>query len=76
MRGETVEEIQALGTETPQDPTPVPEPDAEGRPAWARPEYYLNRQYSWLNINYRVLKQAEHAREPLLDRVKIIAIVS
>ena len=76
VRGETVEEIQALGPETPPDPTPVPEPDAEGRHDLARAEYYLNRELTWLNFNFRVLNEAEDARVPLLERVKFIAIVS
>ena len=65
-QGETVEEIQVLGPETPPDPTPVPEPDAEGRHDLARPEYYLNRELTWLNFNFRVLNEPE-AQEPQFD---------
>ncbi len=39
------------------------------------PELYLNRELTWLNFNYRVLHEAEDTRNPLLERVKFLAIV-
>lgn len=39
-------------------------------------QYYLNREFSWLEFNRRVLTEAEHERNPLLERVKFLAIVS
>ncbi len=42
----------------------------------ARPEFFLNRELTWLNFNYRVLHEGEDARTPLLERVKFLAIVS
>ena len=42
---------------------------------WA-PEYYLNRELTWLNFNSRVLHEAQDQRTPLLERVKFLAIVS
>jgi polyphosphate kinase len=42
-----------------------------------RPEdRYLNRELSWLDFDRRVLALAEDAREPLLERVKFLAITS
>ena len=61
---------------TPTDPTPVPAPDASGSHDLDRAEYYLNRELTWLNFNFRVLHQAEDARTPLLERVRFVAIVS
>ena len=55
------------------DPTPVP--SAAGEHDLGRPEYYLNRELTWLNFNFRVLHLAEDARTPLLERVKFLAIV-
>jgi polyphosphate kinase len=40
------------------------------------PEYYLNRELTWLNFNWRVLHEAEDARVPLLERLKFLSIVS
>ncbi len=39
-------------------------------------ELYLNRELTWLNFNRRVLHEAEDSRNPLLERVKFLAIVS
>lgn len=40
------------------------------------PEWYLNRELTWLEFNKRVLHEADDDRTPLLERVKFIAIVS
>jgi len=39
------------------------------------PALYLNRELSWLDFNHRVLAQATSAVNPLLERVKFLAIV-
>lgn len=41
----------------------------------SRPEYYLNRELTWLEFNRRVLHEASDTRVPLLERLKFIAIV-
>ncbi len=38
------------------------------------PKYYINRELSWLQFNTRVLKQAQDASQPLLERLKFLAI--
>jgi polyphosphate kinase len=40
------------------------------------PELFINRELSWLAFNKRVLNLAEAARNPLLERVKFLAIFS
>src|SRR6476620_8013087 len=60
------------------------EPGAPARPAvpprarrTTRPKPtfpYLNRELSWLEFNARVLHEARDARNPLLERVKFLAI--
>jgi polyphosphate kinase len=42
----------------------------------AAPEWYLNRELTWLAFNRRVLHEAEDPRTPLLERIKFLAIVS
>jgi polyphosphate kinase len=39
-----------------------------------KPDYYLNRNLSWLQFNRRVLEEAKDAQNPLLERVKFLAI--
>jgi len=40
------------------------------------PSLYLNRELTWLAFNRRVLHEAEEPRNPLLERLKFLAIVS
>ncbi len=69
----------APATATPAAATePVAEPTADLPPRinLRAPEYYLNRELTWLAFNRRVLAEAQDRRTPLLERVKFAAIVA
>ena len=70
----SAEGTQAPVFRTPADPTPIPRA-TDGRHDLDLPEYYLNRELTWLNFNFRVLHEAEDLRTPLLERLKFLAIV-
>jgi polyphosphate kinase len=40
------------------------------------PEWYLNRELTWLEFNRRILHEGLNERAPLLERVKFLAIVA
>lgn len=40
------------------------------------PEWYLNRELTWLAFNRRVLREAQDERNPLLERIKFLSIIS
>ena len=45
-------------------------------PTLRAPELFLNRELTWLQFNRRVLAQAQDARNPLLERLKFVAITA
>src|ERR1700744_715022 len=63
---------------SPIDPSDsVPEGDLDAAPAPAPdlpPDRFTNREMSWLAFNARVLALAEDRRQPLLERMKFLAI--
>jgi len=72
--------LPSLGTptraaRTPADPSALPVLAPGATPDLASPGYYLNRELTWLNFNFRVLHEAEDPRTPLLDRLQFIGIV-
>ncbi|MEM8832841.1 MAG: polyphosphate kinase 1 [Cyanobacteria bacterium P01_G01_bin.19] len=53
-----------------------PQEKSESEINLSNPEYYFNRELSWLEFNYRVLHEALDERTPLLERLKFTAIFS
>ena len=49
-------------------------PNQELEKALDAPDYFLNRELSWIRFNARVLEEASDFWHPLLERVKFIAI--
>src|SRR3954449_8271261 len=66
--------MAAIEPGAPARPTVAPR---QRRATRARATYpYLNRELSWLELNARVLPEARDERNPLLERVKFLAIVA
>jgi len=43
---------------------------------YLKPEYFYNRELSWLSFNYRVLSEAQDKKRPLFDRLGFLAITA
>ncbi len=41
-----------------------------------KPEYYRNRELSWVSFNERILEEAKDRENPLFERMKFMSIVS
>jgi polyphosphate kinase len=60
----------------PRQETPGPQASPEASDDLRSHELYLNRELTWLAFNRRVLNEAQDKRNPLLERVKFLAIAS
>lgn len=43
---------------------------------WSKPEYYRNRELSWIGFNERVLSEAKDRNIPLFERLKFLSITA
>ena len=71
VAAEAAEAAEAAPAALPADAVePTPEFDLDS------PEFYLNRELTWLEFNRRVLHEGFDESNPLLERLKFVGIVS
>lgn len=46
------------------------------RTVYKKPEYFINRELSWLEFNMRILKETKDKTNPLLERFKFLSITA
>jgi polyphosphate kinase len=71
------DQVLMLPTTVVDTSSPQPNGTAQSAPNGSSlddPSLYLNRELTWLEFNRRVLAEAEDDRNPLLERVKFLAI--
>src|SRR5213595_1080658 len=70
-------EAQATArTEVESSAIAVPEVVQTAHDRFGDPKNFINRELSWLEFNRRVLEEAQDQRQPLIERVKFLTIVS
>src|SRR6266702_5511455 len=57
-------------------PIVVPQVVQTAHERFGDPKNFINRELSWLEFNRRVLEEAQDPRQPLIERVKFLTIVS
>jgi len=69
-------ETTAARTEEENSTIVPPEVVQSAHERFGDPKNFINRELSWLEFNRRVLEEAQDQRQPLIERVKFLTIVS
>src|SRR6058998_1001018 len=70
-------EAQATARTEEQSPAfATPEVVQTAHERFGNPKNFINRELSWLEFDRRVLEEAQDPRQPLIERVKFLTIVS
>ncbi|MCP8895667.1 RNA degradosome polyphosphate kinase [Shinella daejeonensis] len=69
---DTVTSQDSTGTVETAETVVEAQPDVEG--LMASPERFVNREFSWLQFNRRVLEETLNTAHPLLERIRFLSI--